>query len=60
MPQIKINKTINPALGKYKTLSATTKPTGKNRLEAGINGNISKANPKFIAIDQGAWIWILK
>jgi len=26
-------------LGTYNTRSATTKPTGKNRLDAGINGN---------------------
>jgi len=29
----------NPMLGTYRTRSATTKPTGKNRLDAGINGN---------------------
>lgn len=31
-----------PKLGVYKTRSATTKPTGKNKLLAGIKGNIIK------------------
>lgn len=29
-------------LGTYKTLSATTNPTGKKRFDAGINGNAIK------------------
>ena len=32
-----------PMLGTYRTLSATTKPTGKNRFEAGKNGTARRA-----------------
>lgn len=33
-----------PALGRYRTLSATTNPTRKNRLEAGRKGTTSRTN----------------
>jgi len=33
----------NPMLGAYNTRSATTKPTGKKRFDAGINGNTINA-----------------
>lgn len=32
-----------PKLGVYRILSATTKPTGKNKLDAGMNGSIITA-----------------
>lgn len=32
----------NPMLGTYKILSATTNPTGKNRLEAGTKGKMMR------------------
>jgi len=36
---------IKPALGRYRTLSAMTKPTGKKMFEAGRNGSTSIARP---------------
>ena len=36
---------INPALGRYKTLSAITNPTGKKMFEAGIKGKIIIESP---------------
>ena len=32
----------NPMLGTYRILSATTNPTGKNRLEAGTKGKMMR------------------
>ena len=34
-----------PMLGRYRTLSATTNPTGKKRLEAGMKGSINSPSP---------------
>lgn len=36
-------------LGIYKTLSATTNPTRKNKLEAGKNGSTIKSTPTNMA-----------
>lgn len=38
----------NPILGTYSTLSATTKPTVKNRLVAGRKGNMVRDSAKVI------------
>jgi len=35
-----------PMLGRYRTLSATTNPTGKRRLEAGKNGRQKRASER--------------
>lgn len=36
---------MKPAEGKYKTLSAITKPTVNNKFEAGKNNNRPNKNP---------------
>ena len=43
LPTPTVTMIQNPADGKYRTLSAITKPTRKNRLVAGRNGMIRKA-----------------
>ena len=35
---------MNPIDGKYSTLSATTKPVGKNKFDAGMKGTIAKVS----------------
>ena len=35
----------NPILGTYRILSATTNPTGKNKFDAGTNGNTIRESP---------------
>uniref|UniRef100_A0A0B6ZW90 Uncharacterized protein n=1 Tax=Arion vulgaris TaxID=1028688 RepID=A0A0B6ZW90_9EUPU len=41
-----------PKLGAYNILSATTKPTGKNRLEAGTNGSTIRDKLITTALDR--------
>ena len=42
-----------PMLEMYSTLSATTKPTGKNRFEAGMYGNTISATPNRTVFRHG-------
>jgi len=42
-----------PALGRYRTLSATTNPTRKNRLEAGRKGTTSRTNDIATSLGSG-------
>lgn len=41
-------------LERYSTLSATTKPTGKNRFEAGMYGNTTSATPNRTIFRHGS------
>ena len=45
----KLTSMQNPMLGMYRILSATTKPTGKKRLEAGMKGKMIRDRATRIA-----------
>ena len=49
------SRMIKPALGRYKTLSATTKPTWNSKFEAGTNGKIIKIEPTTNGFDPSAY-----
>ena len=47
-------KRQKPILGRNKTLSATTKPTVKNKFEAGKNENVARARDRDKIFDTGS------
>lgn len=56
VPNPKVSSMQYPALGRYRTLSATTKPTRKNRLLAGRNGIMRNPRPSVRILENEKYL----